>query len=141
MKVNEMKSRVHLCSKSPHYYQPKNIAASLAKFSTIFWSFLIVDNIVQYFAKFHEISQNFMKFHHINLCFCSILVYFLKFQYCFQRFQKFSAKFWSHLDWFKIRKILDLAIVKVKKVNITVTWFKLAYFAMVVTTCGYKFLL
>ncbi len=63
---------------------------------------------------FSHISQNFDG---ILLFFHSISMYFVNFRLCFQCFQKLTAKFWSHSDWFKIS---DLAMAKVEKVNIAV---------------------
>jgi hypothetical protein len=43
-----------------------------------------------------------IKFHSIILWFCWILLYFIAFR--FQWFQKSAVKFWTCVDWFKIRK-------------------------------------
>ncbi len=64
--------------------------------------------------KNYEIVWKFMKLHSIILCFHSVLMYSVDF--CFQ---KLTAKFWSLLYWCEIS---DLAIEKVKKVNIAVMY-------------------
>jgi hypothetical protein len=44
------------------------------------------------------------------------------FDICFFVFQKLTAKFWFHLDWFKISKFWTWQWQKLKKVNIAVTY-------------------
>jgi hypothetical protein len=60
-KVNEIKARVNLCSKSPFYYQGSkfneyliNFLISLAEFSKIVWWFLEFDKIWQYWMKVNK---------------------------------------------------------------------------------------
>ncbi len=72
------------------------------------------NEILQKLIRFPENFQNFTFNNGILLRFYLSLMYFINFRFCFQCFQKFTAKCWSLLNWFKI---LDLAMIKVEKVN------------------------
>jgi hypothetical protein len=75
----------------------------------------------------NNISQNCSS---ITLGFREVAKYFGDFLFCFQYFQKMTAKFQFHLNRFKISvsfeqiqnfKVSNLAMAKVKKINIAVT--------------------
>ncbi len=69
------------------------------------------------FHKTNNISQNFSG---ITFDFREILKYFVVFR--FQFFQKMTAKFRFLLNRFEISKFSDFLMVKVKKVNIAITY-------------------
>ncbi len=73
------------------------------------------------FHKTNDISQNFSG---IILCFCSVAMYFVDFQFSFRYFQKMTAKF--HISFEQIRnfKVSNLVMAKVEKVNMAVTYFQ-----------------
>jgi hypothetical protein len=73
------------------------------------------------FNESYEISRKLTQFHKISnfqLQFCSILMYFIDFCFCFWCFQKLTAKFGLIWNF----KISDLTMVKVEKVNIAVMY-------------------
>jgi hypothetical protein len=67
-----------------------------------------------------------MTFHKIlvvwTLDFREIAKYFVDFRFRFRYFQKLTAKFWFLLKQIQNFKVSNLAMVKVKKVNIAVTY-------------------
>ncbi len=65
------------------------------------------------------ILQNFMTSNSTILLFRSLSLYFVNFCICFWGFQKFTAKFQSRSDWFKIGKFSTWRWLKLKKINIT----------------------
>jgi hypothetical protein len=67
------------------------------------------------FQETNDISQNVSG---VTLDFHEIAKYFVDFQFRFQYFEKMTAKFCFLSNRFKILKVSNLAMLKVKKVNI-----------------------
>ncbi len=60
-------------------------------------------------------NEFFIVQHGIILWFHSIWMFFSNIWFCFQRFQKFTEKFWCRSDWFKIFKFRTWLWRKLKK--------------------------
>jgi hypothetical protein len=71
--------------------------------------------------RFHETNDISRIFSGKTLGFCEVAKYFVDFQFRFRYFQKMTGKFQFHSNRFEIFEVSNLAMAKVKKVNIAVT--------------------
>ncbi len=71
--------------------------------------------ILQKLMRFHKTNNIWWNFCGIVLCFHSFVMYFVDFWFCFWFFQKMIAKFWFHLNRFKISKFRTWQWRKLKK--------------------------